>query len=73
MDVSTIDANELAFGDQAFVFIGDDAFSDIGQIRAFNDGQGRTIVQGNVDADALAEFEIELDGAPVVSAGDFIL
>ena len=68
IDLSTLDANTLAGGNQAFKFIGSSAFSGAGQLR-FAGG----VVYGSTDADATAEFAIKLSGVASVTAGDFIL
>ncbi|MBK8173912.1 MAG: hypothetical protein IPK66_00990 [Rhodospirillales bacterium] len=66
IDLAGIDANTLVSGDQAFVFIGTSAFTAAGQIR-FAGG----ILEGNIDGDNAAEFQITLSTGSVV-AGDFI-
>ena len=76
IDVSSIDANTGKSGNQKFVFIGTQSFSHyhsahpgvIGMIRLNGD-----IVQGNVDSDLHADFEINVVGGASLVAGDFIL
>ncbi|MBN3941002.1 MAG: hypothetical protein HWQ40_14065, partial [Nostoc sp. NMS9] len=68
IDLSTIDANSIKEGNQAFTFIRSRAFSAIGQIR-YSGG----ILQGSTDGDLSAEFEIRLAGAPQLVASDIIL
>jgi Ca2+-binding RTX toxin-like protein len=68
IDLSTLDANQLLAGDQAFVFIGNAAFTAAGQLR-YDLG----ILQANVDGVLDAEFEIALTGSPALVAGNFIL
>jgi len=68
IDVSTIDANNLLFGNQAFTFIGAAAFTAAGQLR-YSGG----VLQGNTDADLSSEFEVALAGAPSLTASDLIL
>jgi Rieske Fe-S protein len=70
IDVSTIDANDSVAGDQAFTFIGNAAFSAAGQLR-YNPVNG--FIQGNVNNNLTADFEIKLTGAPSVVAADFVL
>jgi Ca2+-binding RTX toxin-like protein len=67
IDLSTLDANTGVSGNQAFTFIGDAAFSAAGQIR-FADG----VLQGNVNGDVVADFEIGLIGVTSLTASDFI-
>jgi serralysin len=68
IDVSTIDANVLLAGNQAFTFIGGAAFSQAGQLR-YSGGA----LQGSTDADTSAEFAIQLTGAPALVGADLIL
>jgi serralysin len=68
IDVSTIDANVLLAGNQAFTFIGGAAFTAAGQLR-YSGG----VLQGSTDADTSAEFAIELTGTPALVAADIIL
>lgn len=61
IDLTTIDANTLVAGNQAFIFGG-----------AFTAGHLRYVggvLQGNTDGDAAAEFEIQLVGAPALTVG----
>jgi Ca2+-binding RTX toxin-like protein len=74
LDLHQIDANLNTAGDQAFSFIGTNAFTAAGQVRFFADGAGNTIVEGNVDNDLHADFQIELNGfAGQLQAGHFVL
>jgi serralysin len=67
-----IDANANRAGDQAFKFIGDDAFSGkAGQLRYKHDTDV-TIVAGDVDGDRIADFKIEVKGFYDLLATDFI-
>ena len=68
IDLSTIDANAILLNNQAFTFIGTDAFSAAGQLR-FDAG----ILSGDVNGDNIADFEIELTGIASLISGDFIL
>jgi len=68
IDLSAIDASS-AVGDQAFTFIGSDAFTGLGQLR-YENGQ----LQGNVNGSNAADFTITLVNAPTsLVAGDFVL
>ena len=59
IDLSGIDANSSAGGNQAFTFIGSDAFTGAGQVRAtFDSGTNRWTISGNTDDDLDADFEI---------------
>jgi serralysin len=68
IDLSTLDANGAATGNQAFTFIGASAFSAAGQVR-FSGG----VLYGSTDADTSAEFVIQLSGVTAVAAGDLVL
>jgi Ca2+-binding RTX toxin-like protein len=73
LDLTRIDANVVAAGDQAFAFIGNAAFSGVdatGQLR-YDDVAG--ILYGSNDADDAAEFAIALTGLPALVAADFVL
>jgi Ca2+-binding RTX toxin-like protein len=73
IDLEAIDANAGTEGDDAFAFIGGDAFSGAaGELRAtvFN---GISYVQGDVDGDRTADFYIRVDSAAPLAASDFIL
>jgi serralysin len=69
-----VDANLNPAGDQAFSFIGTNAFTAAGQVRSFADGAGNTIVEGNMDGTVGPDFQIELRGfTGQLQAGDFLL
>jgi Ca2+-binding RTX toxin-like protein len=79
LDVSTLDANPKTPGNQAFNFVAAKAFSGVaGQLHykhinpagTVND---RTIVEGDVNGDKIADFQIELKGIINLTAPDFIL
>jgi Ca2+-binding RTX toxin-like protein len=68
IDLGGIDANTKKSGDQAFKFIGNDKFSDTpGELRFTSD-----LLQGDVNGDGKADFEIRVLGDNPVKA-DFIL
>ena len=60
IDLSTIDANTLISGNQAFAFIGSDPFAAAGQLR-FSGG----ILSADVNGDKIADFGI-ITGAVVL-------
>jgi Ca2+-binding RTX toxin-like protein len=75
IDVSRIDANILAAGNEAFTWIGSSAFSGAaGQLRAFEQN-GAWFVEGDVDGDGAADLVIQLtlQGQTPLGAGDFFL
>lgn len=75
IDLLTIDANTGLGGNQAFVFIGAAAFGAVaGQLRFTNfAGTQYTVVEGDVNGDSVADFQIGLLGSIALAAGDFIL
>jgi Ca2+-binding RTX toxin-like protein len=72
IDLSTIDANATAAGNQAFTFIGTAAFTAAGQVRYVQSG-GVTVVSANVDAALAADLAIAVTGTTAFIAGDFFL
>ncbi len=74
IDLSTIDAKTGVFGNQKFTFIGQSAFTgDKGQVHFKFAGPAKTIVEGDIDGNGLADFQIELTGHKLLVQGDFIL
>ena len=69
IDLSTIDADtDGTTGNQAFAFIGTAAFTGVdGQLRC-----SAGIIQGDVNGDRVADFEIKVNPATLLAA-DFIL
>jgi len=74
LDLSAIDANELAAGQQSFDFAGQNPsyYPALGSVHYFHQG-GNTFVLGNTDADREADIVIELVGTHTLTADDFIL
>jgi subtilisin-like proprotein convertase family protein len=73
IDLKRIDANKATDKNDAFKFIGDDAFTNVaGQLRFVKDA-GVTRVEGDVDGDGSADFAIDLTGLIDLVKGDFIL
>jgi hypothetical protein len=67
IDLRTIDADSGRPGNQAFAFVGDDAFSGAdGELR-FAGG----LLQGDVNGDGRADIEVRVAGA--LLAGDVLL
>ena len=74
IDLSAIDANSVAAGNQAFSFIGGAAFTHhAGQLRAAVTSPGITTIAGDVNGDGVSDFHIQLTGAVAPVAGDFVL
>jgi Ca2+-binding RTX toxin-like protein len=74
IDLSRLNANFEAADDQAFSFINSAAFSKTaGQLRYFVDDSSNTIMQGDVNGDGVADFEIQLTGIHTLLATDMLL
>jgi Ca2+-binding RTX toxin-like protein len=75
IDLDRIDANMLVGGNQAFTWIGSDAFTgSAGELRAYASGPV-WLVEGDVNGDGVADLVIALtlQGPPPLGAGDFLL
>lgn len=73
IDLSAIDANSIASGNQAFKFIGDGDFhGKAGELR-FTKFKSDTYIQADVNGDKKADFGIHLDDSLSLSKGDFLL
>ncbi len=68
IDLSRLDANFLDAGSQDFTFIGRAAFSGAGQLR-----YNGALVQGDLQGDGFADFEIEIANRAALEGIDFIL
>jgi Ca2+-binding RTX toxin-like protein len=74
IDLSLIDANTGAPGDQAFSFIGAGLYTGVaGQLRAAVTAPGVTTIAGDVNGDSVSDFHIQLTGALALVAADFVL
>jgi serralysin len=73
IDLRTIDANTTKAGNQAFQWIGGRKFSEkAGELHFIRQG-GDTIIEGDVNGDGRADFQIQLDGIIALSRADFFL
>jgi Ca2+-binding RTX toxin-like protein len=76
IDLSAIDAaaTRQQRGDQAFTYIGSDAFSGVaGELRVDTSDPNVTHVYGDLNGDKIADFQIDLHGSVQLHASDFIL
>jgi Ca2+-binding RTX toxin-like protein len=70
INLSGIDANTVLDGDQAFIYVGGLPFTGLvaGELRYENG-----LLQGDVDGDGAADFEVALQNVTSLVNGDFIL
>jgi Ca2+-binding RTX toxin-like protein len=79
IELTRVDANSLVAGNQAFTWIGTNAFTgsgaaSAGQLRIFESG-GTWFVEGDVNGDGVADLSIALtlQGPTPLTVGDFFL
>ncbi|WP_207481295.1 Ig-like domain-containing protein [Arenibaculum pallidiluteum] len=73
IDLSGMDASTKASGNQAFSFLGTGAFTDkAGQLHVAGT-DGGVLVEGDVNGDKVADFQIEVQGVTGLQASDIIL
>ena len=77
IDLFAIDANSTALGNNAFTFIGTGAFSGngaagAGQLR-YSFAGANTIVEGDVDGNGTADFQIQLTGHHTMTIADLVV
>lgn len=73
IDLSAIDANQGTKRDNAFIYVGDAAFSGrAGELRSVADGDN-WLVSGDRDGNGAADFSILVASPAPLAAGDFIL
>jgi len=74
LDVSGIDANNNTADDDAFAFIEDDPFSgSAGELRYYQTPGLETVVEADVNGDAVADMQIVLRGGPdTLGVDDFL-
>jgi Ca2+-binding RTX toxin-like protein len=75
VDLSTIDSNTKLAGNQAFAFLAAKgaAFTGVaGQLHYIAQGVN-TVIEGDINGDKIADFQIQLNGIKVLTAADFVL
>lgn len=74
IDLSAIDSKTATVTNEAFSFIGSAAFTAAGQLHAFaNSATNRTLIEGDVDGDKIADFQLQLVGLKTMAGTDFLL
>jgi hypothetical protein len=73
IQLNQIDANVNAGGNQAFLWIGDGAFTGVARQLRYLQANGTTFVEGDTDGDGAADVIIALVGIIDLEASNFIL
>lgn len=73
IDLTAIDADATVVGNQAFTFIGDAAFTGLGQLRIGLDADGHTALFGNTTGSLAADFQISFDNNAILQPIDIHL
>ena len=73
IDLANWDPDIFTPGDQAFTFIGTSAFSSVAGELRYGSAGSDTIIEGDMDGNGVADFEIVLTGSFALTAADFIL
>lgn len=73
IDLHDIDAMTFKKGNQNFHFIAGAFTSAGGEVHAFVNGAGNTVIEVNTDHDKAAEMSIVVLGTPTITAADFVL
>lgn len=72
LDLSLIDANTAIVGNQLFKFAGETHSVEAHSVSFFHEG-GSTIIQGDINGDSTADFQIELNSKLSLHRSDFAL
>lgn len=73
IDLSAIDASIKVAGNNAFVFVGNKAFTGVADQLRFQTSSLGTDIFTDINGDKIADLKIHLGTAQVLQAGDFIL
>jgi len=71
--LSTIDANTIKTGDQAFAFIGSQAFHKVAGELRFEVVGNQGVLSGDTNGDGIADLKIYLDGIKSLTTSDIFL
>ncbi|AZO77574.1 hypothetical protein B5U98_23225 [Bosea sp. Tri-39] len=72
IDLSLIDANTAMSGDQLFKFVGETRSVEANSVSFFKSGSS-TILQGDINGDSAADFQIEFNSKLILNRSDFAL
>ena len=73
IDLQNVDADTVSDGDQAFQFIGSDAFHSVAGELRFENIDSDTYVYGDTNGDGSADFAIRLVGSHALTGTDFVM
>ena len=73
IDFTGIDANTGAAGDQAFTMINTAVFSGAAGELRYSVSGGNTVMEGDVNGDSVADFQLQLTGSHTFVAADLQL
>lgn len=73
IDLAGIDANSGLANDQAFTFVGTNAFTNTAGELRYEQVNGNTFVYGDTNGDGVADFAISVTGSHLLTSGDFVI
>jgi serralysin len=73
IDLRTVDAKATSSGNNTFKFIGNDAFSGKAGELHYVKKSGYAYVEGDVNGNGKADFQIKVEDVRGLDAGDFLL
>ncbi|MGV6801889.1 MAG: calcium-binding protein [bacterium] len=73
IEISRFDADTTTAGNQAFTFVATAGFSGAAGELRYENNASDTLIQGDIDGDMVADFEIQLSGVLSLDAVDFLL
>lgn len=73
IDLRNIDANTRIGGNQAFIFINTQAFHRLAGELRFKDLGANVLIEGDVNGNGTADFQIMVNGVGTITAADFLL
>ncbi len=73
INLSLVDANSTLTGDQAFTWLGTGVFTGHAGELHYANVSGGSIISGDLNGDAIADFQIKVNNVTLLQASDFIL